>query len=107
MRLAAPVTRTTLLASSDGLLAMNLHLVWVDSFQLRLGQPARIVSPGPEYRGERTERARPSADGSRAVVLGGDPSRHHRDHHGGPHHRLERRKDAPAITVRNMPHKFA
>src|SRR5437867_3415064 len=80
-RLAAPVTRMTLPASSDGLLSMYFHLVGVDSFQLRLGNPARIVGPGPEDRGHRAQGAGPGADGSRAVVLRSDSGHHHRDHH--------------------------
>src|SRR5439155_4354901 len=106
MRLAAPVTRMTLPASSDGLLSMYFHLVGVDSFQLRLGNPARIVGPGPEDRGHRAQRAGPGADGSRAVVLRSDSGHHHRDHHSGPYHRLDRGKHAAAIVVRDVPQQL-
>src|SRR5215472_11074265 len=100
IRFAEPVTSTTLPARSNGLLTVHLYFIGVDAFELRLGQTAGVVGPGPEDRGRGAERAGPGPDRAGTVILRGDAGAHHREHHGGPDHRFNCRKDPAPKLVR-------
>src|SRR5436305_1965784 len=92
MRLAAPVTSTTL----DDRLTVHLHVFGIDVLPLGLGQAARPVGPAPENSRGRAEQAGYGSDRARVVMLGGNSGQHHRDHHGGPDHGFDGRKNAAA-----------
>src|SRR5581483_10283790 len=98
MRLAAPVTSTTL----DDRLTVHLHVLGIYALPAGFRQAAGPVRPAPEDRRGRTEQAGDRADRPRVPPLRGDAGQHHRDHHGGPHHRFDGRKNAAAELVRDV-----